>query len=94
VAFACSVGGSSAINLASRAIKILFADEIDKLRYSLRGEGDPVSLVLKRLSTYTDSKAVFASTPTVSGGSRIERLYEESSQGRWFLKCPNAECDG
>jgi len=87
-------GGSSAINLASRAIKVLFADEIDKLRYSIKGEGDPVSLVLKRLSTYADSKAVFASTPTVSGGSRIERLYEESSQGRWFLKCPGSDCDG
>jgi phage terminase large subunit GpA-like protein len=49
---------------------------------------------LKRLSTYADSKALFASTPTVSGGSRIERLFQESSMGRWFLKCPGPECDG
>ena len=72
----------------------MFCDEIDKLRYAIKGEGDPLSLVLKRLSTYADSKALFASTPTVSGGSRIERLYQESSQGRWFLKCPSGECDG
>jgi phage terminase large subunit GpA-like protein len=80
--FCVFIEGSSAINLASRAIKVPFADEIDKLRYSLRGKGDPVSLVLKRLSTYADSKAVFASTHTVSGGSRIERLYEESDKPR------------
>jgi len=33
--------GPSAINLASRAIKVLFADEIDKLRYAIKDEGDP-----------------------------------------------------
>ena len=64
-------GEASAINLASRAVKVLFVDEIDKLRYAIKDEGDPLSSVLKRLSTYADSKALFASTPTVSGGSRI-----------------------
>jgi phage terminase large subunit GpA-like protein len=87
-------GGASAINLASRAIKVLFCDEIDKLRYAIKNEGDPLSLILKRLSTYADSKALFASTPTVSGGSRIERLFGESSMSRWYLKCPSGECDG
>src|SRR5262249_15848715 len=64
-------GGASAINLASRAIRVLLCDEIDKLRDAPKAEGDPLSLILKRLSTYVDSKALFASTPTVSGGSRI-----------------------
>jgi phage terminase large subunit GpA-like protein len=49
---------------------------------------------LKRLSTYADSKALFLSTPTVSGGSRIERLFQDSSMSRWFLKCPAQDCDG
>lgn len=87
-------GGASAINLAGRAIRVLLCDEIDKLRDAPKGEGDPLSLILKRLSTYADSKALFASTPTVSGGSRIERLFQESSMSRWLLKCPSGECDG
>jgi phage terminase large subunit GpA-like protein len=53
-------GGSSAINLASRSIKVLFADEIDKLRYSLRGEGEPRPEAAEHVGRFQGGVRIYA----------------------------------
>jgi len=84
-------GANSPASLASRPIRVLLADEVDRYPASAGTEGDPVSLARKRTSTFWNAKTVMASTPTVKGSSRIERAYEESDQRVFLAKCQ--DCD-
>ena len=46
------VGANSATGLASRPIKVLLADEVDRYPASAGTEGDPLSLAQKRQTTF------------------------------------------
>jgi phage terminase large subunit GpA-like protein len=82
------VGGGSAAPLAFRTVRVVFLDEVDKLK-NLRGEGDADSLAAKRVSTFgTDFKIYRFSKPTIEGESRIERHYARGSMARYFISCP------
>jgi len=81
---------SSSTELASKAKKYLFMDEIDKYAEELKNEADPISLAMERLKTYPDSKAVFASTPTHQY-NQISKKYKESNQSIYKCKCPKCE---
>lgn len=82
-------GANSPASLASRPIRIVLADEIDRFPSSAGAEGDPVSLAKKRSKTFWNRKVVLTSTPTIAGHSRIEEAYEESDQRRYFVPCPD-----
>lgn len=82
------VGANSPSSLASRPIRILLADEIDRYPATAGSEGDPLFLAAKRLTTFWNRKEVDVSTPTIKGLSRIEVEYENSSQGEWNAPCP------
>lgn len=84
-------GSNSAASLASRPIRIVLCDEIDRYKESAGGEGDPVGLAFKRTSTFWNRKLGLFSTPTVKGFSRIEEAYEESDQRRYHVPCPHCE---
>lgn len=84
-------GANSPASLASRPIRIVLADEVDRYPASAGTEGDPVTLVMKRNSTFFNAKELLTSTPTVAGASRIESAYEESDQSKFFIPCPH--CD-
>ena len=75
--------------LASRPIKILLADEVDRFPDSAGTEGDPVDLAAKRMTTFWDRRMGIFSTPTISGESRIEEEYHEGTQEEWQHECPN-----
>lgn len=83
-------GANSPASLASRPIRIVLADEVDRYPASAGTEGDPVSLARKRSTTFWNRKIVLTSTPTVKGASRIEAAFEESDQRRFHVPCP--EC--
>lgn len=83
------VGANSASALASRPIRILLADEVDRFPASAGTEGDPVSLAEKRTTTFSNRKKIFVSTPTIKGASRIEKFYNSSNQQHWYLPCPS-----
>ena len=84
------VGANSSSGLASRPIKILLCDEVDRYPPSASGnEGDPIALAEKRTSTYFDAKLALFSTPTVEGQSRIDLEYLLGTQEEWRHKCPN-----
>ena len=51
------VGANSSSGLASRPIKILLCDEVDRYPASASGEGDPISLAEKRTTTFFRRKA-------------------------------------
>lgn len=82
-------GANSPASLASRPIRIVMCDEIDRYPVSAGAEGDPVSLARKRTATFWNRKIVLVSTPTVKGASRIEAAYEDSTQEVWQMPCPS-----
>lgn len=82
-------GANSPAGLASRPIKILLADEVDRFPDSAGSEGDPVDLAAKRMTTFWDKRMGLFSTPTISGESRIEEEYHEGTQEEWQHECPN-----
>jgi phage terminase large subunit GpA-like protein len=84
------VGANAPSGLASRPIRILLCDEVDRYPFSAGAEGDPVNLARKRTVTVWNRKIVLVSTPTIRGSSRIEAAYEESDKRRFFVPCP--EC--
>lgn len=84
-------GANSPASLASRPIRILLCDEVDRYEASAGKEGDPVSLAIERTTTFWNRKIALVSTPTLKGASRIEASYEESDQRRFFVPCPHCE---
>jgi phage terminase large subunit GpA-like protein len=84
-------GANSPASLASRPIRILLCDEVDRYETSAGKEGDPVSLAIERTTTFWNRKIALVSTPTLKGASRIEASYEESDQRRFFVRCPHCE---
>ena len=83
-------GANSPASLASRPIRVLLADELDRYPPTAGTEGDPLFLAEQRTKTFWNRKIVVTSTPTVKGASRIETEYENSTMGVWHLPCP--EC--
>jgi phage terminase large subunit GpA-like protein len=76
-------------NLARRAIRFLFADEIDKYPPSAGAEGNPISLARKRLSTFRHrKKEILTCSPTLAG-SEIDRAYEASDKREFYVPCPS-----
>jgi phage terminase large subunit GpA-like protein len=82
-------GANSPANLASRPIRIVLADEIDRYPASAGSEGDPVRLAEKRTATFWNRKIILTSTPTIKGLSRIEHAFENSDQRRFHVPCPD-----
>jgi phage terminase large subunit GpA-like protein len=84
-------GSNSPASLASRPIRVVLCDEIDRYPISIASEGDPLSLAIKRTATFWDRKIVMVSTPTVKGASRIEMAFKESDQRKFYVPC--AHCN-
>lgn len=86
---------TSAADLRSKTIKIMLRDEIDQYPDDLDGQGDPLKLSDGRQISFLashDWKKADISTPTIKGGSKIERRYLQGDQRRWHVPCP--QCDG
>jgi len=81
-------GANSPASLASRPIRLVLCDEVDRYPISAGTEGDPVSLAKKRTTTFWNRKLVLTSTPTIKGASRIESAFEQSDQRRYHVPCP------
>lgn len=82
-------GANSPASLASRPIRIVLADEVDRYPKSAGAEGDPWSLAAKRSTTFWNRKFIAVSTPTIKGSSRIEGAFEASDQRYYLVPCPH-----
>jgi len=81
-------GSNSPADLASRPIRYLFLDEVDKYpRFSGR-EADPIKLASERQKTFWNKKTVKVSTPTTNEGY-IYREYERSDKRKFYIPCPH-----
>jgi phage terminase large subunit GpA-like protein len=83
------VGANSPSGLASRPIRAVFCDEIDRYPVSAGTEGDPINLAIKRTATFWNRIILLVSTPTNKGSSRIEDEYEKGDQRKRWCPCPD-----
>lgn len=81
------VGANAPADLASRPIRLVIADEVDKFPASAGTEGDPLKLAGKRQETFWNRKTVKGSSPTVKGQSTIEREYKKSDMRELWVGC-------
>ncbi|MEY2831662.1 MAG: hypothetical protein RLZZ574_920 [Cyanobacteriota bacterium] len=84
-------GANSPASLASRPVRFVLCDEIDRYPISAKDEGDPVMLARKRTTTFWNWLLMCVSTPTVKGISRIEKMWGQSDKRRYFVRCPHCE---
>lgn len=82
------VGSNSPANLASRPVRYLFLDEVDKYPQASGREAGAIDLAEKRTRTFWNAKIVRTSTPTVRTGE-IWRSYESGDKRKYAMPCPN-----
>lgn len=83
-------GAGSPSKLASKAIKYLFFDEIDKMGGASKKEASPYNLAMERIKTYKSQSKVYAcSTPTLKS-NYIWQLHDKADEVReYFVPCPH-----
>ena len=82
-------GSGSPSELASRPIRIILVDEIDRFEKGAGTEGDPFELAKQRTKNFEGSKKiVVVSTPTVKGESKIEDLFNQGTKESFYVPCP------
>jgi phage terminase large subunit GpA-like protein len=82
-------GANSPASLASRPIRGVLFDEVDRFPVSAGAEGDPMSLANMRTASFYNAFAISASSPTIKGASRIESEMALSDYQKWFVPCPH-----
>lgn len=82
-------GSNSPSGLASKPIKYLFLDEVDKYPPAGTKEADPISLAKERTKTFRGRKIYSCSTPTLRSG-HIWKMKEAADVERhYFIPCPH-----
>jgi phage terminase large subunit GpA-like protein len=80
-------GANSPASLASRPIRVLICDEVDRYQDSAGSEGDPVALATTRTTSFWNAIVIMISSPGTRGVSRIEFDWERSDKREWFVPC-------
>lgn len=79
-------------NYASGTYTFVLASDIDRYPDDVEGEGDPITLLLKRLTTSGRKKKFFAeSSPTKKGKSKIYAEVLNGDQSRLHMHCPHCK---
>jgi terminase, large subunit len=84
------VGANSPRGFRRASYRVVLFDEIDG--YDRRGagkEGDQIALGIGRTEYYWNRKIIIGSTPTVTGASRIEEIFLDGDQRRYYVPCPS-----
>lgn len=83
------VGSNSPSELASRPIRYLFLDEVDKYPNESKKEADPISLAVERTKTFNNRKIYMCSTPTTRTGHIWEEKEKADIEKHYFVPCPH-----
>ena len=83
------VGSNSPSELASRPIRYLFLDEVDKYPNASKREADPISLAVERTKTFSNRKIYMCSTPTLRTGHIWEEKEKADIEKHYFVPCPH-----
>lgn len=82
---------NSPSGLASKPIRYLFLDEVDKYPFASKREADPISLALERTKTFPNRKIFMTSTPTLRTGHIWRRKEECDCEKHYFVPCPHCK---
>ena len=82
-------GANSPSGLASKPIRYLFMDEIDKYPSSSKKEADPISLAIERTKTFRNRKIYKTSTPTLRTGQIWKAMEACDCERHYFVPCPH-----
>lgn len=83
------VGSNSPSELASRPIRYLFLDEVDKYPNESKKEAAPISLAVERTKTFNNRKIYMCSTPTTRTGHIWEEKEKADIEKHYFVPCPH-----
>jgi terminase, large subunit len=81
------VGANSPRGFRRVSRRVVLFDEVDGYPASAGAEGDQIKLGIRRTEYFWNRKIVAGSTPTVKDYSRIERLFGQGDQRRYFVPC-------
>lgn len=79
-------GGNSPNSYARWSVRIAIADDCDRIPRFIGAEGDATQLLTNRTTSFHDGFTIWVSTPVLAGG-RIETLFLQGDQRRYFLPC-------
>lgn len=83
-------GANSPASLASRPIRYLFFDEVDKYPLRAKEEASPIKLALERTRTYPHNKKIVGtSTPTFRYGNVWRQMEQADVIMRYEVPCPH-----
>ena len=82
------IGANSARGFRGVSRRVVIFDEVDGYPMSAGTEGDQLALGIRRTEYYWNRKICAGSTPTLTGHSRIERLFESGDRRRYWVPCP------
>lgn len=82
-------GSNSPSSLASKAIRFLFLDEVDKYPGASKKEANPISLARERTKTFHNRKIFITSTPTLKTGHIWKAKEESDIEKHYFVPCPH-----
>ena len=83
------VGSNAPSQLASKPIRFLFLDEVDKYPGASKKEADPISLARERTKTFRNKKIVLTSTPTIKTGHIWKAMEGADEIRHYFVPCPH-----
>lgn len=84
------VSAGSASDVASRPVRVVLMDEIDKYK-NIGNEGDPEKLLEQRSDTFWNAVSIAVCSPTTEGVSKIAARFAESDQRFFHGFCPHCE---
>lgn len=83
------VGSNSPSNLASKPVRFLLLDEVDKYPGASKKEADPIKLARERTKTFHNRKIYMTSTPTLRGGHIWKAMEDADVVKHYFVPCPH-----
>ena len=83
------VGSNSPSGLASKPIRFLLMDEVDKYPGASTKEADPIKLATERTKTFHNRKIFETSTPTIKTGHIWKAKEEADIEKHYFVPCPH-----
>ena len=89
-AYLALTGSNSPSDLASRPIRFLFMDEVDKYPGASNKEANPISLARERTRSYREKKKIYmTSTPTLKTGHIWKAKEAADIEKHFFVPCPH-----
>lgn len=84
-------GSNSPASLASKPIRFLMMDEVDKYPGASSKEADPLKLATERTKTFHNKKIYITSTPTLKTGHIWKEKENADIEKHYFVPCPHCK---